>query len=26
MKKGRIAAAHGRFSRIRHVAPICTHI
>jgi len=22
---GRIAAAHGRFNRIRKVAPICTH-
>jgi len=26
LTKGRIAAAHGRFYRIRQVAPICTPI
>jgi len=25
VQKGRIAAAHGRFYRIRQVAPMCTH-
>jgi len=24
LTKGRIAAAHGRLSRIRHMAPMCT--
>jgi len=26
LTQGRITAAHGRFSRIRHVAPVCTPI
>jgi len=26
LKKGRIAAAHGRFNRIRQVVPMCTHL
>jgi len=26
LTRGRIAAAHGRFNRIRQMAPMCTHL